>query len=42
MGKLVYTGLNEPGYPEIVAVNTGVGVLTKVGSVRGESPVKYR
>ena len=27
MGELVYTKLNEPGYPEIVAVNTGEGVL---------------
>ena len=27
MGELVYTGLNEPGYPEVVAVNTGSGVL---------------
>ncbi|HEY9782007.1 MAG TPA: hypothetical protein V6D09_17940 [Leptolyngbyaceae cyanobacterium] len=27
MGKLVYTKLNEPGYPEVVAVNTGGGVL---------------
>jgi ribosomal 50S subunit-associated protein YjgA (DUF615 family) len=27
MGELVYTMLNEPGYPEIVAVNTGAGVL---------------
>ena len=27
MGELVYTGLNEPGYPEVVAVNTGNGVL---------------
>lgn len=28
MGELVYTGLNEPGYPEVVvAVNTGRGVL---------------
>ena len=27
MGKLVYTKLNEPGYPEVVAVNTGRGVL---------------
>ena len=27
MGELVYTKLNEPGYPEVVAVNTGVGVL---------------
>ncbi len=27
MGELVYTKLNEPGYPEIVAVNTGRGVL---------------
>lgn len=27
MGELVYTKLNEPGYPEVVAVNTGRGVL---------------
>lgn len=27
MGELVYTKLNEPGYPEVVAVNTGNGVL---------------
>ena len=27
MGELVYTGLNEPGYPEVVAVNTGGGVF---------------
>ncbi len=27
MGELVYTGLNEPGYPEVVGVNTGGGVL---------------
>ena len=27
MGELVYTKLNEPGYPEVVAVNTGSGVL---------------
>ena len=27
MGELVYTKLNEPGYPEVVAVNTGEGVL---------------
>ncbi len=33
MGELVYTGLNEPGYPELVAVNAGSGVLTIVGSV---------
>ncbi len=26
-GVLVYTKLNEPGYPEVVAVNTGRGVL---------------
>ncbi len=31
--------LNEPGYPEVVVVNTGDGVLTKVGSVRGETCV---
>ncbi len=30
IGELVYTGLNEPGYPSVVAVNTGNGVLTKV------------
>lgn len=27
MGELVYTKLNEPGYPEVVALNTGAGVL---------------
>ena len=27
MGELVHTKLNEPGYPEVVAVNTGGGVL---------------
>ena len=27
VGELVYTQLNEPGYPEVVAVNTGRGVL---------------
>ena len=27
MGELVYTGLNEPGYPSVVAVNTGSGVF---------------
>ncbi len=42
IGELVYTGLNEPGYPSVVAVNTGDGVLTKAGSVRGETSVKYR
>ncbi len=35
IGELVYTKLNEPGYPEVVAVNSGAGVLTKVGSVGG-------
>jgi hypothetical protein len=35
MGDLVYTKLNEPGYPEVAAVNTGAGVLTKVGSIGG-------
>ena len=34
MGELVYTKLNEPGYPSVVAVNTGNGVLTKVGGAR--------
>ncbi len=29
----------EPGYPSVVAVNTGGGVLTKVGSVRAEIDV---
>ena len=33
--ELVYTGLNEPGYPSVVAVNTGSGVLTKVSGIRG-------
>lgn len=27
LGELVHTKLNEPGYPEVVAVNTGEGVL---------------
>jgi hypothetical protein len=27
MGDLVYTKLNEPGYPSVVALNTGSGVL---------------
>ncbi len=27
MGELVYTKLNEPGYPSVVAVNTGEGML---------------
>ncbi len=27
MGELVYTKLNEPGYPEVVAVNTGSCIL---------------
>jgi hypothetical protein len=27
MGKLVYTKLNEPGYPEVVALNISTGVL---------------
>ncbi len=27
MSKLLYTKLNEPGYPEVVAVNTDSGVL---------------
>lgn len=27
MGKLVYTKLNEPGYPEVMALNTGKDVL---------------
>ncbi len=27
MGELVHTKLNEPGYPEVVAVNTATGVL---------------
>lgn len=27
LGELVYTGLNEPGYASVVAVNTGDGVL---------------
>lgn len=26
-GELVYTKINEPGYPEVVAINTGNGVL---------------
>ncbi len=39
MGELGYTGLNESGYPEVVVVNTGDGVLTKVGSVGDGSGV---
>ncbi len=31
--------LNEPGYQEVVVVNTGDGVLTKVGSIGGGSGV---
>jgi hypothetical protein len=27
MGELVYTKLDKPGYPLVVAVNTGAGVL---------------
>ncbi len=27
MGELVYTKLNEPGYPEVMAANTGRGIL---------------
>ena len=27
MGELVYTKLDEPGYPEVVAINTGSGVV---------------
>lgn len=27
MGELVYTKLNSTGYPEVVAVNNGKGVL---------------
>lgn len=27
IGELVYTKLNKPGYPEVVAVNTGSGIL---------------
>ncbi len=27
MGDLVYTKINEPGYPEVEAVNTSTGVL---------------
>lgn len=27
MGELVYTKLNEPGYPEVVAVNNSTGVV---------------
>ena len=27
LGELVYTKLNEPGYPEVVAVNTATDVL---------------
>jgi hypothetical protein len=34
-GELVYTGLNEPGYPEVLALNTGSGVLPGVGGVGG-------
>lgn len=28
MGEIVYTKLNEPGYPEILAVNTGSEVIS--------------
>lgn len=31
--------LNKPGYPKVVVVNTGDGVLTKVGSIGGGSGV---
>ncbi len=27
LGELIHTKLNEPGYPEVVAVNTGSGIL---------------
>ncbi len=27
LGELVYTKLNSPGYPSVVAVNTATGVL---------------
>ena len=39
MGKLFYMKLNEPGYPEVVPVNTGSGVLTKADSARGRTGV---
>lgn len=42
MRELVYTKLNEPGYPEVVAVNTGVGLLTKVGCVGSKATVIRR
>lgn len=42
MGELVYTKLNEPGYPEVVASNTGSGVLTKVGGVRDKTGIEHR
>ena len=32
--------LNEPGNPEVVAVNIGIAVLTKVGSMGGGSSVR--
>ena len=32
----------DPGYSSAVAVNTGSGVLTKAGSVRGGTGMKYR
>lgn len=35
LGELVYTKLNQPGYPSVVAINTGIGVLTKVGGDGG-------
>ena len=42
MGSGVYSNFIEPGYPSVMAVNTGGGVLTKVGSVQGRTGMKYR
>jgi len=39
LGEGVYTKLNQPGYPEVVSVNTAIGVLTKVGGDGGETGV---
>ncbi len=33
MGTGVYIKFNKPGYPSVVAVNTGSGMLTKAGGV---------
>ena len=42
MGELVYTKFDQPGDPDVVAVNTGGGVFPLVGGVRGGTGVKYR